>query len=68
MLVRSCVVSNIAVGDRFGTSNQALAEVSLGHDICFELRADATSKFSHKPLACLDLRVAVESLSGARAS
>jgi len=58
------VVSNIAVADRFGTSNPALTKVSSAHDFHLELGTNATSKFGHKSLACLDFRVAIEPRDG----
>jgi len=58
------VVSNIAVTDRFGTSNPALTKVSSAHDFHLELGTNATSKFGHKSLACLDFRVAIEPRDG----
>ena len=64
VLVRSRVVSNIAVTDRFGTSNPALTKVSSAHDFHLELGTNATSKFGHKPLACLDFHVAIEPRDG----
>ena len=41
--------------DRFGTSNPALAKILLDHSFLLELGRSATSKFSHKPISCLDL-------------
>ena len=60
VLVRQCVVLNIAVADRFGTSNPVLAKVSPALEFHFEFGTNVTSKLGHKPLACLDLRVTIE--------
>ena len=54
------MISNIAVSNRFSTSNPTITEVPPALNSDLEFSAYGASKLRYKPIACLNFTVAIE--------